>query len=184
MKSFALVTQSEGKLREFERILKRKLELCWLDLPEIQAIEVEEVVTHKVKQAYEAWGKPVMIEDTGLYIDAWNGLPGALIKWFVNTVGGNGICHMMSAFSNRRALAKTVIATYDGQTTPRIFVGEVEGTIAHAPAGTGGFGWDAIFIPTGAKKTFAEMSPEEKDTYSMRRQALESMVESGLKPLD
>lgn len=180
MTLFALVTQSEGKLMEFERILNRKLELCWLDLPEIQAIDVEEVVTHKVKQAYEAWGKPVMIEDTGLCIDAWNGLPGALIKWFVNTVGGDGICHMMSEFSDRRALAKTVIATYDGQTTPRLFVGEVEGSIALAPAGTGGFGWDAIFIPTGVKKTFAEMSPKEKDAYSMRRQALERMMESEL----
>jgi inosine/xanthosine triphosphate pyrophosphatase family protein len=49
-----------------------------------------------------------------------------------------------------------------------------------APAGTGGFGWDAIFIPKGTKKTFAEMSPEEKDAYSMRRQALEKMVESEL----
>ena len=83
---------------------------------------------------------------------------------------------MMHEFSDRRALAKTVIATYDGQTLPRIFVGEVEGSIATAPAGTGGFGWDNIFIPKGAEKTFAEMSPEEKDTYSMRRQALENML--------
>jgi inosine/xanthosine triphosphate pyrophosphatase family protein len=50
MPSFALVTQSEGKLMEFERILHQKLELCWLDLPEIQAIDVEEVVTYKVNR--------------------------------------------------------------------------------------------------------------------------------------
>jgi len=176
MKSWTLVTQSEGKLREFERILNRKLELYRLDLPEIQTIDVEEVVTHKVKHAYQELGTPVMIEETGLYFDAWNGLPGALIKWFVTTIGGDGICAMMHEFPDRRALAKTVIATYDGQTLPRIFVGEVEGSIATAPAGTGGFGWDNIFIPKGAEKTFAEMSPEEKDTYSMRRQALENML--------
>jgi len=46
MKSFALVTQSEGKLLECERMLNRNLELCWLDLPEIQAIDVEEVVRY------------------------------------------------------------------------------------------------------------------------------------------
>ncbi len=73
MTSFRLVTQSEAI--EFERMLNRKLELCWLDLPEIQAIDVEEVVTYKVKKAYEEWGNPVMIEDTGLFIGAWNGLP-------------------------------------------------------------------------------------------------------------
>ena len=89
MKSWTLVTQSEGKLREFERILNRKLELYRLDLPEIQTIDVEEVVTHKVKHAYQELGTPVMIEDTGLYFDAWNGLPGALIKWFVTTIGGD-----------------------------------------------------------------------------------------------
>ncbi len=173
MKSWTLVTQSEGKLREFERILNRKLELYRLDLPEIQAIDVEDVVTHKVKHAYQEVGTP---EDTGLYIDARNGLPGALIKWFVTTIGGDGICAMMHEFSDRRALAKTVIATYDGQTSPRMFVGEVEGSIAAAPAGTGGFGWDNIFIPQGANSTFAEMTPEEKDAYSMRRQALENML--------
>ena len=83
---------------------------------------------------------------------------------------------MLKNFPDRRARAKTVIATYDGQSSPRIFVGGVDGSIASAPRGTEGFGWDDIFIPIGTKKTFAEMPPEEKDCYSMRRQALEKFL--------
>ena len=51
--------------------------------------------------------------------------------------------------------------------------GTVQGTVAPKPVGESGFGWDAVFIPRGASRTFAEMEPEEKDQYSMRRIAIE-----------
>lgn len=151
-----------------------KLEHFDLDLPEIQSIDVEEVITYKAKHAYNALGqKPVMVEDTGLFFEAWNGLPGALIKWFFKSVGNAGICSMLHEFPDRSAWAKTVVATYDGQL--QIFPGEIHGYIASAPVGDGGFGWDKIFVPQGASRTFAEMLPSEKDSYSMRRLALEAM---------
>ena len=88
MKILTFVTQSFDKLTEAERILGEKLDHSPLDLPEIQAVEVEEVVIHKANYAYQALGgKPVLIEDTGLYIAAWNRLPGALVKWFIQRVG-------------------------------------------------------------------------------------------------
>ena len=175
MISFIFVTQSSNKVAEVERILGIKLEHVDLDLPEIQAVELEDVVTQKVKYAYEVLGKkPVMVEDTGLFIEAWNGLPGALIKWFVKQVGGTGICKMMDGFPNRKARAKTIVATYDGQLN--ISTGEVVGQIALVPRGNSGFGWDNIFIPDEASETFAEMSPEMKDKYSMRRLAFEAML--------
>lgn len=173
---FVLVTQSKGKLREIERIVGYSLEHSEIDLIEIQSVEVEEVVGCKVRLAYERLGKPVMVEDTGLHIKAWEGLPGALIKWFVQRVGELGICRMMSNYSDRTAWAKTVVATYDGCAAPRLYVGRVEGQIAFEPAGAGGFGWDKVFIPDGATKSFGEMFPEEKDAYSMRRQALAALM--------
>jgi non-canonical purine NTP pyrophosphatase (RdgB/HAM1 family) len=174
MTHFTFVTQSLDKLNEAERILGMKLDRYDLELPEIQSIDVEEVITYKAKYAYNALGrKPVMVEDTGLYIEAWNGLPGALIKWFIKSVGTTGICSMLHEFHDRRARAKTVVATYDGQL--QIFPGEIHGRVASAPTGEGGFGWDKIFVPEGASRTFAEMSPSEKDSYSMRRLALEAM---------
>jgi non-canonical purine NTP pyrophosphatase (RdgB/HAM1 family) len=173
---FVFVTGSADKVSEVERIMQAQIEHCQLDLPEIQAVDVEQVVSYKAKYAYEELGqqRPVLIEDTGLYIEAWNGLPGALIKWFVERIGGLGICRMLQGFPNKNAWAKTVVATYDGEL--KIFVGEVHGRIADRPAGNEGFGWDKVFIPAGSDKTFGEMSPEEKDRYSMRRLAVEHML--------
>jgi non-canonical purine NTP pyrophosphatase (RdgB/HAM1 family) len=175
MTVYTFVTQSFNKVAETERILNMKLEHNDLALPEIQAIEVEEVVRYKVKYAYEALGRrPVMVEDTGLFIEAWNGLPGALIKWFVQSTGDIGLCKMMQGFPLRNAVAKTIVATCDEEI--HIFKGEIQGQIGLVPRGSGGFGWDSVFIPNGANRTFAEMSPGEKDYYSMRRIALEAML--------
>lgn len=168
-------TQSANKLEEAQRILRTQIENYEIDLPEIQAVDVEDVVIYKVKFAYAVIRKPIMIEDTGLYINALNGLPGALIKWFVERIGVDGLCKIMESFDDKSAVAKTIIATYDGSGPPRVFVGEIHGSIASRPRGNQGFGWDAVFIPMQAAKTFAEMSPEEKDAFSMRRIALEKM---------
>ena len=176
MHEWVFVTQSDAKLREAERILQVTLERRSLDLPEIQAIEVRTVVAEKARYAYEQLGRPVMVEDTGLAFKAWMGLPGALVRWFVDRVGVEGISRMMESFPERGAVAETVVATYDGQL--HTYVGVQPGRIVDRPRGAEGFGWDALFVPDGAHHTFAEMAPEEKDRYSMRRMALERMLES------
>jgi non-canonical purine NTP pyrophosphatase (RdgB/HAM1 family) len=112
------------------------------------------------------------------FIKAWGGLPGALIKWFLKAVGEPGICQMMNNFQERDAWAKTAIATYDGVDEPNFYTGIVYGKIADQPSGSGGFGWDQVFIPNGAVKTFGEMSGPEKDQYSMRRQAITLLMQS------
>ena len=174
MLGFTFVTQSRNKIAEAERILNVKLKHHLLELPEIQSVELEEVIRNKAEYAYKGLGKkPVMVEDTGLYFVAWNGLPGALIKWFLQYTGDEGICGMMQAFPNRLASAKTIVATHNGEM--RLFTGCVQGQIALAPKGEKGFGWDSIFIPDGATRTFAQMAAHEKDRYSMRRLAFESM---------
>jgi non-canonical purine NTP pyrophosphatase (RdgB/HAM1 family) len=175
MISFIFVTQSSEKLKEAERILGTRLNRSNIELPEIQAVEVEDVVVDKVIKAYEFIRKPVIVEDTGLFIDAWNGLPGALIKWYLQRAGTENICKMMQGFSNKKATAKTIVATYDGIEEPHIFSGETKGKISMTPVGNQGFGWDSIFIPDGAIITFAEMLPEEKNRRSMRQLAFEAM---------
>jgi XTP/dITP diphosphohydrolase len=159
------VTSNKGKAREYERILDRKISLCPLELLEIQAIEVEEVVTDKVSRAYDKLKKPVFIEDTGLYLEGMNGLPGALIKHFLERLSLQEICDLVK--NERRALAKTCVAYQDGSSSV-CFSGEIRGSITAKPRGAGGFGWDAIFVPEGQEKTFAEMSEEEKSLISMR----------------
>lgn len=168
------VSSNAGKVREVEAILGFPIEQLALDLPEIQEIDVEAVVREKARAAYAAAGRPVVVEDTGLYIDALNGLPGALGRWFLSTIGPAGICNLIPPGANRGAMAKTAVALCDGETVD-ILTGEVRGEIVVSPRGEGGFGWDAIFQPEGSSHTFAEMDQAEKNRFSMRRKALDRL---------
>lgn len=170
-------TTNEHKLREVSAILGIAMEQVALELSEPQGVDVERVVREKAEDAFRKTGAAVLVEDTGLEFAAWNGLPGALVKWFVESVGNEGILRMMQGEQNRAAIAKTAIGFYDGTET-RVFVGVLSGAIAERVRGANGFGWDPIFIPDGHHATFAEMSAEEKNALSMRRQAVEAMKES------
>jgi non-canonical purine NTP pyrophosphatase (RdgB/HAM1 family) len=173
------ITSSDQKLAEVERILGRPLAREALGLEEIQAVDLEPVVRHKAQQAYALLGRPVLVEDTGLAFAAWNGLPGALIKWFLVSLGVDGVCRVLEAEENRDATATTIFGYADGKTLS-VFSGAVQGVIPPTPRGAAGFGWDAMFQPLGSAQTFAEMTPEEKDGFSMRRLALEQFHASGL----
>ena len=168
------VSSNAGKVREVEAILGLPLEPLALDLAEIQALDVETVVREKARAAFERAGQPVLVEDTGLFIDALGGLPGALVKWFLTAIGPAGICGLIPPGATRGARARTAVALCAGETV-ELLSGETRGEIALAPAGEGGFGWDPIFRPNGAERTFAEMNQDEKYRYSMRRRALEQL---------
>lgn len=168
------VTSNPGKVREVEVLLGAPVAQFDLDLPEIQALDVAEVARQKALTAFERAGRPVMVEDTGLYIAALGGLPGALVRWFLATIGPAGICGLIPPEADRAGLARTAVAYCAGETV-ELFIGETPGEIALTPAGEGGFGWDAIFRPAGASGTFAEMGPAERAVYSMRRQAVERL---------
>ena len=173
------ITSNEHKLREVERLLGRQLARANVSLDEVQAIALEPVVVHKARQAYAQVQRPVLVEDTGLAFAAWNGLPGALVKWFLAALGTESLCRLLQGEVNRSATASTLVAHYDGKRL-HVFTGAVEGSVPLQPRGSSGFGWDAIFQPLGSERTFAEMTPEEKDRFSMRRLALEQLRASGL----
>lgn len=168
--SLTIATGNSNKVVQMERHLHQPLQQINIDLPEIQAVNVSDVIEGKAWVAYQKAGRPVLVEDTGLYIQAWNGLPGALIRWFLESVGTAGICRMLADFDDHRARAETCIGYCDGSDV-HLFVGAVEGSIARSPRGKFGFGWDPIFIPAGSELTFAEVPPEEKTANDMRRVA-------------
>lgn len=116
-----------------------------------------------------------IVEDTSLYFDCLGGLPGPLIKWFLATVGNEGLWNIAEKMENRKAEARTIIGHADKERV-LYFEGVVKGNIV-SPRGTLGFGWDVIFQPEGHEKTFAEMAKEEKNAISMRRIAFEKLKE-------
>ncbi len=169
-----LATSNQQKAQQISQGLARPVAHIAIDLPEVQAIDVEEVIEAKARAAYQQVGQPVLVEDTGLHIAAWQGLPGALIRWFLETVGNDGICTMLVNFPDRAASAITCIGYFDGVTC-HIFRGQTAGTIAPRPRGNHGFGWDPIFIPAGLDQTFAELTTSERLSVSMRGQAIAAL---------
>ncbi|MCW1297023.1 MAG: RdgB/HAM1 family non-canonical purine NTP pyrophosphatase [Candidatus Parvarchaeota archaeon] len=172
------MTGNKEKFKEASSILEAYgvcLEQVSLDIREVQEIDVEVVTKKKAEEAVKRLRKPVIVEDTALYLRALNGFPGALIDWMLKSIGNNGIIRIVNEFKERKAMAVTCVAFCKPGKKPVTFVGEINGKIAKKAKGKG-FGWDPIFIPTGHKRTFGEMSKKEKNKISMRRIALEKFA--------
>lgn len=166
------ITGNKNKLTEAKSILG-DLESLDIDLPEIQSLDAHEIIKAKLKEARRHHLGGLIVEDTSIYFDALNGLPGPLIKWFIETIGNDGLYKIAHSFGSMSAEAKTIIGYCDDQGDISFHEGVVKGTIV-IPRGEG-FGWDPIFQPTGSSKTFGELSLEEKNSFSMRRIALENL---------
>jgi non-canonical purine NTP pyrophosphatase (RdgB/HAM1 family) len=164
------ITGSKGKFEEVKEIIPEILQKD-IDLPEIQEIDAKKIITYKLQEALRHVKSSCIVEDTSLYITSLNGLPGPLIKWFMKTVGIEGLFSIVANVKNKSAVAKTIIGYAKDSKSIIFFEGEVKGKIVK-PRGNKGFGWDPIFQPDGSKKTFGEMEFEEKMAFSMRKIAI------------
>ncbi len=174
-KELKFVTGNPDKVREASQILGVSLQQAEVDgLYEVQTNDLEELVRHKAELAHARLGCPVLVEDSGLIFTAWNGLPGALVKWFESSVGCEGLLKMLEPFDNREVFALCYAAVHDGNQI-HIAKGEVRGRVADSLRGEGGFGWDVLFIPEGHERTYAEMSAEEKNGISHRKRAFQKL---------
>ena len=173
------VTGNEHKRREAQEILGFELDRAELDLPELQAIDPGEVAAEKARAAREALGSPmlpVLVEDSGLMVDAWGGFPGALTKWLMQGVGNEGLLRMLGPDEDRSASAVCVVVLAEAGGGVRTFRGEVRGKLASEPRGTGGFGYDPVFVPEWSSLTYAEMG-EGKNADSHRARAFRAVGE-------
>ena len=173
------MTTNEHKRREAQQILGVALGRADLDLPEIQAIDPAEVAMEKARAARDALGDtdlPVLVEDSGLMVDAWGGFPGALTRWVMQSVGNEGLLRMLSPGGDRSARAVCVVALAEADGNVLTFRGEVRGTIAESPRGEGGFGYDPVFVPGWSSLTYAEMG-EGKNMDSHRARAFRAVKE-------
>ncbi|RKD98316.1 XTP/dITP diphosphatase [Halopiger aswanensis] len=171
------VTGNEGKAREAQAYLEgiTAVNQVEYDYTEIQSDSLSEIAARGAREAYEELGgtEPVVVDDTGLFVDALEGFPGPYSAYVEDTVGVERLWDLVSEEENRRAQFRTVVAFADGERT-ETFEGSVRGTIV-APRGEGGFGYDPIFEYNG--QTFAEMNADEKNAISHRGRALEAFAE-------
>jgi len=178
LSQLVFVTSNLGKLREAEAVLNITMEHRALDLPEIQSLDLEEVVHFKVVAAQERVSRPILVEDTSLELLGLGGFPGPMIRWLLAAVGSEGICRIASAFEDRRARVRCLACAANGS-EEILGLGVVEGRIAQRPRGSRGFGWDSVFIPDGSSgKSYAELPETEKNRISHRRKALEALKEA------
>lgn len=149
MTDVTFVTGNQHKADYLAKLLDIPLQHTKVDLDEIQSTDLNEIVTHKVKQAYGVIGAPVLVEDVGLSFDALGGLPGPFIKFFIEADNGlENLCRMLDGFDDRGAVAECVFGYFDGVRI-ELMRGSLKGQIADHPRGEGGFGWDRIFCPEG-----------------------------------
>jgi len=160
MTDVTFITGNQSKADYLAKYLGFPVAHRKVDLDEIQSLDLQAVVEHKVRQAYELVGGPVLVEDVALEFGALGRLPGTFIKFYVEEVPFETICRTLDGL-DRSAIGKCGYGYFDG-TEVTYFEGQLPGTIAEHPAGENGFGWDKIFIPDGYDVTRAEL-PEEDD---------------------
>jgi len=167
------ITGNKNKFAEVKAIIP-EVEQIELDLQEIQETDANKIVETKLKEALKHHKGNFIIEDTSLYFNGLNGLPGPLIKWFMEKIGIEGLWKLAEATEDTKAEAKTIIGYAKDPNEIHFFEGSIKGEIVK-PSGPIKFGWDPIFKPNGYNKTFQEMTGEEKNKISMRRIALEKL---------
>ena len=165
MEHTTFITGNQSKADYLSKYLGHPVDHVKLDLDEIQSTDLNEIVEHKVQQAYEIIKKPVIVEDVSLEFEALGGLPGPFIKFFVDRVPFEVICSMIGAGLTRKATARCVFGYFDGKEL-KLFEGGLDGEVAKEPSGNNGYGWDKIFIPQGYKVTRASLNEEDdQKTY-------------------
>jgi XTP/dITP diphosphohydrolase len=179
MKELFFITGNKGKVLEAtEKLRPLGFSVVQNDLgyPEIQTDSLEEVAAWGVSHVQERFHHPFILEDAGLFIEALQGFPGVYSKYVFLTIGLEGILRLLENVENRTAVFRSVFAFGEPGKKPIIAIGECPGTISMKKLGTHGFGYDPIFIPDGAEKTFGEMTVGEKNRFSHRAKALDELV--------
>lgn len=186
MINLIFATNNQHKVEEIQAAIGQKIKVISLkqagidvDIPE-PFDTLEENAIHKAKVIHDQTGLNCFSEDTGLEVEALNGAPGVKSARYAGEDRSfeRNIDKLLSGLeqeSNRKARFRTVI-TLIWNNQSFLFDGICEGTITKERVGDGGFGYDPVFKPFGAEKTFAEMSMEEKNLYSHRRKAADKLI--------
>ena len=168
------ISGNEHKITEVQRILSPigvDVVPVSMKIEELQTEDVESLVRDKLTKAFEAIGRRLFVEHTGLYLSGLNGLPAGLTQIFWDRLKEDRFADLVAGLGDAKVTAKTILGYCDGREI-HIFEGTIDGTVPRKPVGPTHFQWDCVFIPDGSTQTFAEMGAA-KDDISMRRKALD-----------
>lgn len=173
-----MVTSNRGKFEEFRSALAPlgfEVVRSDADCDEIQADTLEEVVRGCLGQLRREGLEEIVIDDSGLFVHALGGFPGVYSSYALRTIGLDGILRLLERWDDRSAHFECCIGTSIGGEEFTV-TGRSDGAIGLRAAGTGGFGFDPIFVPSGYDRTFAEISISEKNDISHRGRAIQALV--------
>jgi len=179
-------TNNPNKLAEIQIALGDDFDLVSLkdigfegEIPETGRT-LEANALQKATYIYDRYKIPVFADDTGLEVDSLNGLPGVDTAHYSGSrdadANMNKLLSELRFQKDRSAKFKTVIA-FITEDDKKLFPGEVQGQIAEAKSGEGGFGYDPVFIPEGESRSFAEMTMDEKKQKNHRVRALKKFTD-------
>jgi XTP/dITP diphosphohydrolase len=170
------VSRNEHKINEAKALCAPRgveIEPFQDRLEELQTDDSNRLVQDKLLKAFRRVKRRLIVEHTGLRIHEFADMPAGLTQLFWDKLEAPGFCRY---FPNHAVTAFTLIGYCDGQKTHH-FSGEINGRIVDAPRGNSKFQWDTVFQPDGEHRTFAEMSPAEKNAISMRGKAFAQFLD-------
>lgn len=187
VRELVFATNNANKVAEIKSVLGNLFQVISLkdagidiDIPEPYDT-LEENARTKSKTIFELTGKDCFSEDTGLFVDALQGEPGVKSARYAGDKATNkeNIEKLLLNLDNsdkRTARFRTVISLMQNGIEQQ-FEGTCEGIILRSPIGEKGFGYDAVFIPSGSEKSFAQMETGEKNKYSHRKKAIKKLID-------
>lgn len=160
MLTVTLVTKNKHKIESMRRVLEPQgigLEVENFYVPEIQADNAEEVAAFSAQYAANYCSKPVLKADSGLFIEALNGLPGVYTSQFQKLLGPEKLLKLLEGEANRKARIVYALAFCRPGENPVMFVSDCEGVISEQIRGKEGMLIDFLFIPQGSNQTLGEL---------------------------
>lgn len=175
------LTSNMGKYREAAAVAAAsglRLHMLTASKVEIQASSLQRIASYAAREAANRLEVNIVAEDAGLFVEKLHGFPGPYSSDAFKRLGTEGILKLMENISQRNAEFRSAVAFCKPCSKPRCFIGTVAGTINHNPRGTGGFGYDPIFIPVkGDGRTFAQMTVKEKNRISHRAESFRKLAQ-------
>ncbi len=187
-----VASRNRKKLVELRRVLDAAgiSGLTLLSLDDVAAFDerpetaatFEENALAKARDAFQATGLASVADDSGLEVDALNGMPGVLSARWAGVHGQDAantallLAQLRDVPDERRGAAFVSACALVSPAGELVVRGTWPGTIAREPLGDGGFGYDPVFVPEGLTRTAAELTAEEKDAASHRGRALALLV--------